>query len=63
MITQGVRRIKKPEVTQVKFESWTERGQHIPVSLVTITDGIVKSFRISKKVAEVLIARGMPHEG
>jgi hypothetical protein len=58
-IVDGIEKLEKPQNVQVG----TEPGWKKPVLNVLFADGTSKGFRISKKVAEALIASGMGYEG
>lgn len=54
-VTKGVRRIKKPDALMVNVP----RGEN--PYLCVVENGDCRRLPISKKVAEVLIARGMTY--
>ncbi len=58
-ISEGIRKLKRPQYTMIDIE-WST---HKPFLIVTHADGEVESLKISKRVAEVLIARGMSYGG
>jgi hypothetical protein len=58
-ITEGVRKLPKPQSVQVGLTP----GFKQTVLNVVHQDGTAESLPISKKVAETLIAKGMSYEG
>jgi hypothetical protein len=59
IITNGVRKIKRPAYTSVFFDN-TKRRQYLAVDYCN-NEEANRLLPISKRVAEVLIARGMSY--
>ncbi len=57
-ITRGIKRLKRPQYTMIDIDNDPK-----PWLIVTHADGEVVSLKISKQVAEVLIACGMSYGG